>query len=242
MKEMIYNREQRKAEILEQGEYKGHKFVILSLGSHPTAYVENKIKAVNYDDEHLNDIEVHGGFTYCREAYWNKADDTNYLGWDYTHYNDYNAFIPEVGGKRYTTEEIFEEVKHVIDQLCAKEEIKTVIDKEIKEIAKIIDNRVGTNIGQIQGTKYGFGKCADVTTTVSTKLIAETLYDAGYRKVIYRDNMDELLNEEIKELTLSSKVRKETAKEILQYIKNSKFPINADIAVLCEKYGVEIEE
>ena len=37
-------------------------------------------------------------------------------------------------------------------------------------------------------------------------------------------------------------IAKETAREILQYIKNSKFPINADIEVLCEKYGVEVEE
>lgn len=37
-------------------------------------------------------------------------------------------------------------------------------------------------------------------------------------------------------------IAKETAREILQYIKNSKFPINADIEVLSEKYGVELKE
>ena len=37
-------------------------------------------------------------------------------------------------------------------------------------------------------------------------------------------------------------IAKETARDILQYIKNSKFPINADIELLSEKYGVEQKE
>ncbi len=122
MKEMIYKCENICEEVLAKGEYKCHKFVILSLSTHPTAYVENKINALDYDDERLDDIEVHGGFTYCGGAHWDKTDDTNYLGWDYTHLYDYNALIPEYGGKQYTTEEIYEEVKHVIDQLCKIEE------------------------------------------------------------------------------------------------------------------------
>lgn len=52
--------------------------------------------------------------------------------------------------------------------------------KEIKEMAEIINKRVDTNLGQIHGTKSGFGKRADVTTTVSTKLVAEALVNAGY--------------------------------------------------------------
>lgn len=60
MKEMIYSAEQKK-EVLFSGEYKGHKFCIMNLGTHPTAYVENKIKnLVSYDDDRLYEIDVHG--------------------------------------------------------------------------------------------------------------------------------------------------------------------------------------
>lgn len=41
---------------------------------------------------------------------------------------------------------------------------------------------------------------------------------------------------------LLEEIAKETARDILQYIKNSKFQINADIEVLSEKYGVELKE
>lgn len=124
MKEMVYC-DKKKPEILDSGEYKGHKYVILSLGSHPTAYVENKIGVADYWDNILDDIEVHGGFTYCGNAYWdeNGIDKTDYLGWDYAHSGDlyYNSLFSE-NGKKWTTEEIFSEVKNVIEQLIKIEE------------------------------------------------------------------------------------------------------------------------
>lgn len=67
MKEMTYSKYRTK-EVLYEGEYKGHKFVILSLGNHPTAYVEDKIGAVDYDDIRLDDVEVHGGFYLLRRG------------------------------------------------------------------------------------------------------------------------------------------------------------------------------
>ena len=124
MKEMVYC-DRKKPEILDSGEYKGHKYVILSLGSHPTAYVENKIGVADYWDNILDDIEVHGGFTYCGNAYWDEtnSDKTNYLGWDYAHLGDfcYNSLFLE-DGKEWTTKEIFSEVKNVIEQLIKIEE------------------------------------------------------------------------------------------------------------------------
>ena len=124
MKEMVYC-DRKKPEILDSGEYKGHKYVILSLGSHPTAYVENKIGVADYWDNILDDIEVHGGFTYCGNAYWDKngIDKTDYLGWDYAHLGDlcYNSLFSE-NGKKWTSEEIFSEVKNVIEQLIKIEE------------------------------------------------------------------------------------------------------------------------
>lgn len=52
--------------------------------------------------------------------------------------------------------------------------------REIAKLAKIINDRVGTNLGQIHGTKSGFGKSADITATVDTKLVAKAIIEAGY--------------------------------------------------------------
>ena len=76
MKEMIYSAD-KKNEVLHSGEYKGHKFTILNVGTHPTAYVECKLDNCNsYYDERLDVITVHGGFTYYGQACWDKADKT----------------------------------------------------------------------------------------------------------------------------------------------------------------------
>ena len=124
MKEMVYSADRFK-EVLHSGEYKGYKFCVMSLGTHPTAYVECKLENCNsYNDERLDDISVHCGFTYLGKAYWDD-DGVIYLGWDYAHYCDYAGYemrLPShlhTGGKKWTTAEIFEEVKAVIDQLIA---------------------------------------------------------------------------------------------------------------------------
>lgn len=128
MKEMQYTAK-RKLEVLYSGEYQGHKFTILNLGTHPTAYVECKFDNCNsYDDDRLDAISVHGGFTYFDRAYWDKEDDTTYLGWDYAHYADYAGYEVNFpidlrsNGRKWTTNEIYEEVKSVITQLSTLEE------------------------------------------------------------------------------------------------------------------------
>lgn len=127
MKEMIYQ-EKRTKEVLHSGVYRDHKFVILSLGTHPTAYVECKIyDCASYGDKRLENISVHGGFTYLDFAHWINDVKTIYLGWDYAHYCDFSGLFlrePLEGrpiGVRWTTAEIFEEVKSVIDQLIEVE-------------------------------------------------------------------------------------------------------------------------
>lgn len=121
MKEMVYSMNRIK-EVLNSGEHKGYKFCILNLGTHPTAYVECKLDDCNdYGDERLDNINVHGGFTYFGEGFWDKG--TTYLGWDYAHFMDYAgyeemfpAYMRSAENKKWTTVEIFEEVKSVIDQ------------------------------------------------------------------------------------------------------------------------------
>ena len=116
MKEMVYSANRTK-EVLHSGEYKGYKFCILSFGTHPTAYVEYNIENcddsveffMNYYDKKLDNISLSSdGFTFFGKGFWDKENNT-YLGWDYAGKNSKN--------KKWTTAEIFEEVKSVIDQL-----------------------------------------------------------------------------------------------------------------------------
>ena len=117
MKEMVYEK-RKKPEVLYNGEYIGHKFVIISLGSHPTAYVENKMAITDYCDCRLDNVKVHGGFTYCDTGYWSsESKKTLWLGWDYAHCNDYYYTDPPYPGKQWTTAEIYDEVKSVINQI-----------------------------------------------------------------------------------------------------------------------------
>jgi hypothetical protein len=118
-------------EILVNEEYLGHEYLILNLyGSHPTAYVRLKDNEIlsHYDDY---EIEVHGGLTFLGTPL--TREDGTWLGWDYGHYCDYiyynvGALLNKVledlykdlnlsEKKKWTTEEIQEEVKSVIEQL-----------------------------------------------------------------------------------------------------------------------------
>jgi hypothetical protein len=68
MKKMVYQ-EERKIELLYGGEYKGYKFYILNLGTHPTAYIAipkgHKLYGQDYDYIYnICDIDVNGGLTY----------------------------------------------------------------------------------------------------------------------------------------------------------------------------------
>ena len=124
MEEMIYQKK-RTVKVLHSGFYKGVPFVILNLGTHPTAYVENIVQATNYNDSSLVDVDVHGGFTFCGKAHWEGKNTTGleWLGWDYAHCWDFMGYYgPEDGTlymlKKWSTEEILREVHFVIDQLC----------------------------------------------------------------------------------------------------------------------------
>lgn len=126
MKEMIYSTNVKR-ELLDSGKCMNYNYYILNLGVHPTAYIEipkdHKYYLKHYDDI---DIDVHGGLTYS-EDYLNLENEkiTNcwFIGWDYAHYEDYSGYeelIPnglKVGGKKWTTKEIQEEVYDVCKQL-----------------------------------------------------------------------------------------------------------------------------
>ena len=130
MKQMIYTTT-REISLLEYNNYKGFNYYILSLGVHPTAYIQipkdHKLFRVIYDE--LPDIDVHGGFTYSRDYLWvNKKTklDGWFIGWDYAHYKDYMGYYENterewyrdtINLKRWTTKEMIQEAKSVIEQI-----------------------------------------------------------------------------------------------------------------------------
>ena len=71
MKEMVYQATQKR-EILDTGYCFGLLYYILSLGTHPVAYIkipkEHKLYKLNEDDIYKTcDIDVHGGITYVND-------------------------------------------------------------------------------------------------------------------------------------------------------------------------------
>lgn len=124
MKEMIYSATRlNPPEMLADGEYKGFHFYVLNLGTHPCAYVDvadSDLNGTHYSDI---DIECHCGLTYSRE-YLHTVDKKGwFIGWDYAHYYDFAGYELEMpidiitGGKKWTTSEIVNECKQVIDQI-----------------------------------------------------------------------------------------------------------------------------
>nr|DAE41768.1 MAG TPA: hypothetical protein [Caudoviricetes sp.] len=114
--------------------------------------------------------------------------------------------------------------------------------EQIKEIKQIIDERVETNLGQVQG------RHDNVIKTVDTVIIARDIVNAGYGDVsAYKAEIERLKEE-------ASDNRKGTAKEILQTLYDTCYGINDetgesmgnfvsddDILCLAKHYGVEVD-
>lgn len=132
MKEMVYSSTMsRRRDVLEDNYYKGYHYVVLSFGTHPCGYVEvpkgNKLYGLNMDS--LPYIDCHGGVTYTRSYLGldnnSKAyKDSWFIGWHYAHYMDYVGglfVISDFNDKKWTTAEIVDECKSVIEQLIIYE-------------------------------------------------------------------------------------------------------------------------
>lgn len=116
--------------VLDNGKYKGYNYWILSYGSHPCGYVEIPKGHPYYGkcdcDAFDLPIDVHGGITYGDYGLHKLVGKDKFLiGWDYNHCYDYSYLnMFETNGKRWTTKEIIEDVKSVIQQLCEVKESK----------------------------------------------------------------------------------------------------------------------
>lgn len=114
MKPMVYQAERKDREVLDKGTYKGYEYEIVSLGTHPCAYVTLP-KKHPYADMDYDEIwaKVPGGLTYKSGLV---------IGWDYAHAGDqYGAGKYEMSGHAWTTEEIFADVCECIDGLIESE-------------------------------------------------------------------------------------------------------------------------
>ena len=123
MNPMIYYKEFKRI-LLATGFLYGFQYYIMNLGMHPTAYI-NLPEGLEITDD---DINVHGGITYRGDSLTISDDieiEGNFIGWDYAHFDDYGGYMkmlpPDLRfGKKWTTEEIFEEVKEACCQIKMK--------------------------------------------------------------------------------------------------------------------------
>lgn len=118
--------------ILENKEYEGYEYYIITLGSHPCCYVLLP-KGHCYHGEHYDDIPIncHFGLTYSEPTLLRDNIITGgewVIGWDYAHIGDYSIFhLPLMestkDGHKWTLDELRCEVYEVIDQLVKVEKI-----------------------------------------------------------------------------------------------------------------------
>lgn len=125
---MIYSRE-RKVEILAEGKYKGYHYVIVSMGTHPCAYVEvprsHKCYNAKFKDTTFMFVQCHGGVTFASSLglFYDVAltDQSLYregkwIGWDYMH-TGVDCIYGMSHGKQWRTEEIYEDIKRAVNSL-----------------------------------------------------------------------------------------------------------------------------
>lgn len=122
MKPMVYEElfGSKTLEVLYGGNVDGYNCYIISYGTHPCAYVEipkiHPLYKKEYNSKKFLNIDCHWGITYSQDFLRPiGAEKSWFIGWDYAHSGDRYGQL--IYGKEWTTEEIFEEVKHVVKQL-----------------------------------------------------------------------------------------------------------------------------
>lgn len=131
MKEMVYRpyevdeNDVIKSELLFSNIYRKIPYVIISYGNHPCAYIVNPFNNLtSYFDKKLDDIIVHGGFTFFGDLQHILPENfylfkEKFLGWDYCHAGDYCDCTKHLNacGEKYSTLKIKKECERVIDQI-----------------------------------------------------------------------------------------------------------------------------
>ena len=123
-KEMVYTSFcLKKPIVIAKGKYRGLRYFVLNLGTHPCAYVDvakTKLRGIDYGDLKI-DIDCHGGITYSDKNLLSVKKEGWYIGWDYAHGGDFcGCFLGTAGyytWKMWSTKEMIAECKKVIDQI-----------------------------------------------------------------------------------------------------------------------------
>ena len=124
LKPMVYM-PNRMNTILYREEIDGFICDIKSYGTHPCCYISASIndnvlfKYLSKLNDYMLDyiLNVHGGITYS-----NIKKDLFIIGWDYAHYGDYvgydiNYSSLTKNSKKWTTEELYEELMECLNQI-----------------------------------------------------------------------------------------------------------------------------
>ncbi|WP_289168983.1 hypothetical protein [uncultured Parasutterella sp.] len=123
-KEMEYKMRLPDFEKLAEGQEGQYKWMVISLGTHPCAYVCIPKDHPFYDKDYwdIDDrIQVHGGLTFSGKI---RGCDDFCFGWDYAHCGDHTWLMGWESGddKKWTTKEIVNECLNVIKQFRSYEE------------------------------------------------------------------------------------------------------------------------
>lgn len=118
--QQLYDITVKKPERVADGFYRGYHFYVLTMGSHPCAYVD-----VGYSKFLADEINCHGGITYEENILATVSEKSYFIGWDYAHYNDFLVFNDRLAKEygesyrahKYTLTEIVKECVNVIDQI-----------------------------------------------------------------------------------------------------------------------------
>lgn len=118
--QQLYDITVKKPERVADGFYRGFHFYVLTMGSHPCAYVDTRCSVFSTDA-----INCHGGITYKHFTLPTVPEISEFIGWDYAHYNDFLAFNDRLAKEygepyrahKYTLSEIVKECADVIDQI-----------------------------------------------------------------------------------------------------------------------------
>lgn len=129
-KEMVYKVDVEE-DILVDGSYLGYRYLIISRGQFPCAYIVLESWHPCYMERYDSlDILCHGDLSYSEFGLrgLNRthvvSNEFWVIGWDYAHLNDFHGGLCEYGkafaylqGKKWTTQEMLDEVHSVIEQL-----------------------------------------------------------------------------------------------------------------------------